>query len=75
MSEIICNCATCKSNRLLEEFASLIARAEFSAEGYCPHCGGWEVEKGRGDKPKVHNATCPAQAALAKYNAFKESIK
>ncbi len=35
-----------------------IVGIEFSAGGYCPACSGWEVEKGRGCKPKVHTKDC-----------------
>jgi len=36
---------------------------EFASNGYCPACAGWEVEKGRGCKPKVHTKDCWLAAA------------
>ena len=56
--------------RLMREAAALLDRdyvmvprtalqsIQFSDKGYCPACAGWEQEKGRGCKPKVHNKTC-----------------
>lgn len=49
----------------IERLRENISGIEFSSLGYCPACSGWEVERGRGCKQKVHTKTCWIAAAKA----------
>ena len=42
----------------------LIEQIQFSAQGYCPACGGWMVSP-NGCTPKAHTTDCPIAMTIA----------
>ena len=53
-----------RAEQACKEFSTRLAEIEFSANGYCPACSGWEAEKGRGCTPNAHMKGCWLKAAI-----------
>lgn len=56
---------------------AVLDAAQFSAQGYCRTCAGWEVIKGQGECPRVHTPECgyvKARAAVAELIEAAEAV-
>ena len=59
---------------LCEQLRAALRNAEFSPNGKCPVCWGWGCSEA-GETPRMHNAACTTNTALAAADALLGEAK